>query len=147
TYHNCPGDSYVLKNRYLSFQPPAGPGCGVGTGLRVTFQQMPRAGDCPHIPDFSSFENNVMWVGKEVLAGSTIATGVFELQSTPLYRDWTTVPGGVVQVSDCNIVPCASYKVDAIAEFANTTVEASYSPPLILSTTMTWGDVVGANDV
>jgi hypothetical protein len=46
-------------------------------------------------------------------------------------------------VADCNIVPCAEYTIQAITDLCPTTLEISYSPPLLLKTTTTWGDVVG----
>ncbi|MFH1107718.1 MAG: kelch repeat-containing protein [Planctomycetota bacterium] len=139
-YSPCPGTCYPTKNRYLSFAPPPSP-CGTGSvALRVTFGPMPGASDCPKVLDYSIFDGTQMWVGPEVLRNGVTPTGVYKLQSTPLFRDWTTVAGGVIQLSDCNIVPCATYTIDAIS---NVDYPAGpYSPPLVLTTTQVWGDIV-----
>jgi len=71
-----------------------------------------------------------------------IPTGVFELQPTPRFRDWRSVTGGVVHVSDCNIVPCGAYTIQAVTKEGYTRGE--YSQPLVLTTRPVWGDVVGA---
>lgn len=148
-YANCPGGPcYATKNRYISFIPPAPPCGAADTALRVTFSAMPGPSNCPSIPDYSRFNGTTMWVGPEHLYstdGETLNTpaGVFELQSSPRFRDWRSIAGGVVFVSDCNIVPCASYTIQAVTESG--IVTGDYSPPLILSTTSTWGDVTGPN--
>lgn len=145
-YSGCAGaPCYATKNRYLTFIPPAPP-CGtVSTALRITFGPMPGPNDCPGIADYSAFNGMTMWVGPEHLFGDELLdtlSGVFELQSTPRFRDWRSVNGGVVFVADCNIVPCASYTIQAVTEDGLAT--GDYSPPLFLSTTPTWGDVTGA---
>jgi hypothetical protein len=142
------GSCYAPKCRYLSFVPPAPPCGAVNTALRVTFNSLPGPGNCPGVPDFSRFNGTTMWVGQEHLysvGGDYLDTlaGVFELQPTPRFRDWRSINGGVVYVSDCNIVPCASYTIQAVTEDGYLTGE--YSPPLVLATTPTWGDVTGAN--
>jgi hypothetical protein len=83
-----------------------------------------------------------MWVGQQVLRGTT-PTGVYELQSTPYFRDWTTVPGGVLHIADCNIVPCATYQVDAITNVCNSFFNP-FSPAISMSTTSVWADIVGS---
>ncbi len=139
-YPACSGAPYAAKNRYLSVVPPPVPNGATGIALRVTFGPMPGPSDCPKVPDFSAFNGVQMWVGPEVLQGGTVPTGVYELQSTPLFRDWTTVPAGVLQISDCNIVPCATYTFESISDMDYPA--GPYSPPLVLSTTATWGDIV-----
>jgi hypothetical protein len=139
-YSPCPGTCYPTKNRYLSFTPPPSP-CDAGSvALRVTFGPMPNADNCPKVPDYSAFNGIQMWVGPEVLANGTTPTGVYQLQSTPSFRDWATVAGGVIQLSDCNIVPCATYTIDAIS--AVDYPKGPYSRPLVLTTTPVWGDIV-----
>ena len=141
-YTNCSGECYALKNRYLSFVAPAAPGCGSsGVALRVTLGPMPGPTDCPSVPDFSAVDGEQMWVGDEVLSATGAPTGIYQLQSAPLFRDWTTVPGRVIQVSDCNVVPCATYTIDAITDVDYPT--GPYSTPLVLQTTRMWGDVIG----
>lgn len=139
-FANCAGACYAAKNRYLSFAPPALPGCGsAGVALRVTMTQMPGAEDCPNIPDFSSAQGAQMWVGPQVAAFQNTDIPIYALQPAPLFRDWTTTPGGLIHVSDCNIVPCASYTVEAIADTEYP--GGAYSPPLVLTTAARWGDV------
>ena len=105
---------------------------------------MPGPDDCPLVPDYSAFEGAEMWVGEELLTGGGTPTGVFGLQATPRFRDWTTVPGGVVRVSDCNIVPCATYSVESVTDVEYS--DGTYSPPLVLDTTEVWGDITGAGN-
>ena len=50
------------------------------------------------------------------------------------------MPNGVIQLSDCNIVPCAAYTIEAISNVGYPA--GPYSPPLVLTTTPTWGDIV-----
>ncbi len=137
-YYDCPGPSacYATKNRFLSFEAPAA-SCGSDVlALRVTLSAMPGPADCPKVADFSAFNGVQMWVGPEVMQGTT-ATGVHRLQATPHFDTWDAM----VHVSDCNIVPCASYTIEAIADVDYPA--GPYSPPLVLATTPTWGDVVG----
>lgn len=146
-YASCPGSCYAPTNRYLTFAPPLVPAGATGVALRVTFTAMPSSGQCPHVPDFSAFTGTEMWVGPEVLQGGTAPTGVFELQPTPLFRDWSTVTGGVLHVSDCNILPCSTYTIEAVADTACDLSEPSvYSTPLTLDTTRVWGDIIGPLD-
>ncbi len=141
----CPGGCYVPRNRYLSIVPPPIPPRATGVALRVRFGPMPGPADCPNVRDFSAFDGVEMWVGPEVLMAGTIPSGVFELRATPLFRDWTTVPNGVLEVSDCNIVPCATYTIDAISDYCDPFFAPAYSSGVVLSTTAIWGDLVGAN--
>jgi hypothetical protein len=137
----CGGTTYASKNRYLSIVPPVVPDGANGIALRVTLTTMPGPSDCPEIRDLSSFRGQQMWIGSEVLLGGVTPTGVHRLQSAPLFRDWTTVEGGLIQVSDCNIVPCATYTIESISD---TDFPAGpYSAPLLLATSPVWGDVVG----
>lgn len=145
-YASCPGFCYATKNRYLSFTPPANPNEATNVALRVTFTQMPGPSDCPGVSDFSAAAGLVKWVGEEVLSG-TAPTGVYRLQDAPLYRDWSTLSGGVLHVSDCNIVPCATYTIEAVADTSACGVQLSaVSAPVAISTTARWGDVVGPFD-
>lgn len=144
-YMNCPGECYAPKNRYLSFVPPAVPGCdATGVALRVTLTDMPAAGQCPGVPDATSAEGLVLWVGPEVLGSSGNPLGIYALQTTPLFRNWTTVAGGVIHLSDCHILPCATYTVEAVADIHHPA--GPYSQPLTLQTTARWGDVRAPGD-
>jgi len=138
-YRNCAGECYAAKNRYLSFVAPPAPGCGTSAiALRITLSDMPAAGQCPGLPDLSGFEGVQMWLGTET------AEGVFSLQAAPLFADWTHVPGRIIHVSDCNIVPCATYTIEAITE--SDYPGGPYSVPLVLTTVARWGDVIGWNN-
>jgi len=142
-YSPCSGQCYATKNRYLSFAYPASPCDLQSIAFRVTLGPMPNANDCPKLSDYSAFDDAQMWVGPEVLAYGATSTSVHKLQATPLFQSWTNMPS-VIQLSDCNIVPCATYTIEAIREVDYP--EGPYSPPLILTTTPTWGDIVGANN-
>jgi hypothetical protein len=76
-----------------------------------------------------------MWLS----APDAIATA--RLVSTPVYRNWAS---SLVSVSDCNIVPCATYTIDAITNMCAVN-PSSFSPPLALKTTSRWGDISGTN--
>ena len=94
------------------------------------------------MPDYSAFDGIEMWVGQEVLRGGATPSGVYELQSTPYFRDWSTVPGGILHVADCNIVPCATYIVDAISNVCDSFFEP-FSPAITIPTVSVWADIVG----
>jgi hypothetical protein len=106
---------------------------------------MPGSADCPHVADYRAFDGVQMWVGYESYEGYLLYSGVFRLQSTPLFRDWTiAAPSGIIQVADCNIVPCATYTVQAVSNAACDLFDpATYSTSLVLTTTSIWGDIVG----
>lgn len=147
-FSDCPGGPcYVPKSRYLSFAAPAPPCGSTQTALRVTFGPLPGPSNCPGIPDFSRFNGSAMWVGAEHLFGEYMdqPTGVFELQSTPRFRDWRSVTGGIVHVSDCNIVPCGSYTIQAVTKDGFPLGE--FSAPMVLTTRSVWGDVVGPDGI
>lgn len=140
------GGCYYPKNRYLSIVPPPVPSTASTVAIRVRLAQLPGPTDCPNVPDFSAFQGVEMWVGQQVMRGGTTPTGVYELQSTPHYRDWTIIPGGVVHIADCNIIPCATYLVDAITDVCTPFFDP-FSPAISLPTTTIWGDVIGAGSM
>jgi len=142
-YAGCPGECYATKGRYLSIVPPPVPVRATGVALRVRLGPMPGPNNCPKVPDYSAYDGVDMWVGAEVLHGGAQPSGVYELQPTPLFRDWTGVSGGVVQVTDCNIVPCAAYAIDAISDYCSPFFAPAFSPTLVLRTSSVWGDIVG----
>ncbi len=135
-----PQECFPTKNRYLSFAPPPVPCGATQLAIRVTLGPLAGPSNCPNIPDFSAFNGSQMWVGPEFLQDSSKPTGIHRLQSTPHFDDWTSSTG-IVDVSDCNIVPCATYTIEAISDvdYPN----GPYSAPLVLSTTPVWGDIVG----
>ncbi len=131
------GRCHTPYNRYITFYPPPVPTQATGVGLRVTFLAMPGPSNCPQMPDYSAFQDDVMWVG-----APNPATGVSRLVSAPVYRVWGTE---LVVVSDCNIVPCSQYLIDVISSFAGCppACPACFSPGTILTTASRWGDVMG----
>jgi hypothetical protein len=135
-FENC----YATKNRYLSIVPPYTPCGATATALRVTLGPMPGASNCPGMPDFSAFDGAQMWVGPERVISGSVQTGVHALQSTPHFDTWGSADG-VVQISDCNIVPCATYTIEAISDVDYPT--GPYTAPLVLNTATVWGDVIG----
>jgi hypothetical protein len=119
-----------FKNRYISFDPENG---GVQTALRVTLTNLP--------PPFDSFNGQFRWAGPpqsypESDADPTPFMGA-ALQCDPHFRDWSTV--GLVHIYGAEIVPSATYDVQAVA--CDTAVEANYSPVLTVKTAK-WGDIV-----
>lgn len=133
------------KNRYLSFTPPEIIDETTEIAFRVIASQLPGPANCPNVSDFSDRFQSEMWIGDEAVAGGG-GTGLYRLSSTPVFRDWSTVPGGVVHVADCNIVPCASYSIEAVSDIpCDPGVPAVYSEPVIIATAGVWGDVVGGS--
>lgn len=133
--------TYAKKNRVISFVPPQVPLGAEGVALRVTIDSLSDGSAC-EVPDYSSLSGAQMWVGPETLfAGEP--TGAFRLQDSPLFRDWTTIQSGVVHLTDCNIIPCATYHVESISDVNYP--DGLYSVPLQLNTSTAWGDVVGTN--
>jgi len=138
------GGCYIPKNRYLSVIAPPVPAIAESVALRVRLLQLPGPEDCPGVPDFHVSQGVEMWVGQEVLSNDSTPSGVYELQASPLFLDWTTVTGGVVHISDCNIVPCATYLVDAVSDLCDPFFDP-YSQAITLPTTTVWADVAGFN--
>jgi hypothetical protein len=140
-YPACTGVDYAPKNRIISVIPPTVPSGAGGSALRVTVASAPGVGQCSGMPDFSSFVGTEMWVGDEVHGSGGSPSGYFALQSEPLFRDWTTVPGGVVQISDCNVIPCSSYTIESVSDIDYP--GGPFSAPVTLQTASIWGDVMG----
>lgn len=146
-YAPCTG-CYARKNRYISFAAPSLLTGASSMALRVTFGPSPDPTTCHGSPDRRAHDGVEMWVGAELLVGAGIPTGLYQLQPVPLFRDWSTVPSGIIQIADCNIVPCAAYTVRALTDVAcDPWVFGGFSPAAVLPTTLVWGDVVGANEL
>ncbi|MGB2986860.1 MAG: FG-GAP repeat protein, partial [Phycisphaerae bacterium] len=126
----------VPKNRYLSFIPQ---NPGQQTALRVTLTSSAL---------FPADVGMQWWVGspgpvseKAASAGSDPPDFMAaELQNTWHCMDWSIV--GLLDVSGCEIVPSATYDVQAIDCTCNPSIAANYSAPLAITTSL-WGDVVG----
>ena len=80
----------------------------------------------------------VAWVGGPVLAMQSA-----NLQATQYCHDFGMA--GLLHVTDCEIVPGASYTVQAIACSADPLNEVNYSDPLVIHTSQ-WGDICGPWD-
>jgi hypothetical protein len=128
----------VPKNRYISFVP-ANP--GRLTALRVRLADMPAP--------FEMHEGCQLWVTDPAVvteaAGGTdpVPPPTFtaaSLGTAPDCRDWSTY--GLIDVTDDEVVPSALYEVQAIDCECNFGVEANYSAPLPITTSL-WGDLVG----
>ena len=65
------------------------------------------------------------------------------LQADQYCHDFGSV--GLLHVSDCEIVPEATYTVQAVACVADPGNETNYSDPLVI-TTSRWGDICGLWD-
>ncbi|MFQ5495722.1 MAG: hypothetical protein ACE5EX_10120, partial [Phycisphaerae bacterium] len=126
------------KNRYLSAIPGNG---GQATALRVTFVNLPGS--------FSVFNGETMWIGppRDVseAGGSANATppptfAAATLQCTPFFMDWSVA--GTIHVSHENIVPGATYAVQAVGSVCDPNVESSFSAPLDVVMSR-WGDLAG----
>ncbi|MFQ5494511.1 MAG: hypothetical protein ACE5EX_03940 [Phycisphaerae bacterium] len=123
------------KVRYLSLVPG---NAGQQVALRVTFAALPG--------EFAALNGRTMWVGppREVsnLGGSRDATPptltVARLQCEPFFTDWDTA--GTIHLYHQNIVPGATYSVQAIDVGCDLADESSYSPLLALSTSR-WADL------
>lgn len=131
------GDCYAPKNRYLTFTPPFSTCSAEGFAIQVTLGPLPGPGDCPKIPDFSAYDGLQLWVGPERFSGLQ-PTGIHGLQTFPYYGVWKNE---VLIVSDCNVVPCATYRLTAVA--SGNFPDGPFAPQIELRTADKWGDIVG----
>jgi len=143
----------VDKNRYISFVP-GNP--GMQTALRVTLTTLPS--------EFSTYEDTQVWVGEPVEicensgqstpppegcgpawvpGGPALTMWSANLKATQYCHDFGLV--GLLHVTDCEIVPGATYNVQAIDCDCNPGNEANYSEPLTINTSM-WGDICNTYD-
>ncbi|UCC30029.1 MAG: hypothetical protein JSU86_17750 [Phycisphaerales bacterium] len=136
------GEAGFAKNRYISLVA-ANP--GQQTALRVTLEDLPSP--------FESFEGTRMWIAGpqetsenagKVNPADAPGWPTFmasRLTCQPVYADWGSL--GPIHVFDDEIVPTATYEIQAISEGCDTTDEAQYSAPLAVTTSYYWGDVTG----
>jgi len=148
------GEAVYDKNRYISMVP-GNP--GLQTALRVTLTSLPS--------EFSIYEGTQVWVGEPVEicensgqstpppegcgpawvpGGPALTMWSANLQATQYCQDFGSV--GLLHVTDCEIVPGAIYTVQAIDCTCDPGNEASYSDPLLISTSP-WGNICGPWDV
>lgn len=121
----------VAKNRYLSFAPPT---ANCRSAIRVTLASLPAP--------FSAHEGEHRWVGvpaafDDVGPGSVTAAG---LSCSPAYRFWSATP--ILHVYGAEIVPGASYRIQAISEGCDPGAEGAYSAAIDVATHVKWADVV-----
>ena len=134
----------VAKNRYISFAPK---NAGQKTALRVTLTTLPAP--------FQSFNGTKMWVAAPATTcensgqvGPSCTGATFwaaRLSCDPVFLDWSTY--GTVHVYDDEIVPNATYDIQAVGCLCDTAVETNYSASLTVTTTVLWGDITGSCSV
>ncbi len=118
----------IGKSRFLSFSPGDN---GVTAALRVTLTNLPAA--------FAAFEGETRWVGPPQTYVDTLdpPTNIVAsaLQCDPYFSDWAGI--SELHVYGEAIVPEAVYDVQAVA--CDETIEANFSPPLVIATSV-WAD-------
>jgi hypothetical protein len=131
----------IAKNRYLSFIPDStNPGCS-NAALRVTITDLP-------LP-FEPMEGQTYWIGDphpisersgfpdpDDTPPTFIGT---KLQCTPHCMDWNGV--GLMHAYGPEVVPGATYSIQAIACACDAGMEGNYSIALNVATGV-WGDIV-----
>ena len=69
---------------------------------------------------------------------------ISRLQCVEHYQDWGS---SIIYVADADIVPAATYSVQALQEGVDVSAEFLYSqPPIAIATHHLWGDVAGSVD-
>lgn len=130
--------SETSKIRYITFVPQ---NAGRQTALRVTLTDLPAP--------FEAYEGCQLWVadpGEVTEASGSNGPSppptflLAGLDTVPDCRDWGEL--GQIDVADDEIVPGATYDVQATDCECNFAVEGSYSAALVISTSQ-WGDLVG----
>lgn len=76
------------------------------------------------------------WVDAPTVASEPGRAMVSGISVAPVFRDWNA--DGTVHVSDCHISTGRTYLIESMAD------AITFSPPLTLSTTNQWGDVIGS---
>ncbi len=158
--NNGPGVSLVaLKmNRYLGLRAPGS--AGRSQAIRVEFTALP--------PPFDIWNGARLWVqepvnicevggsdamGPPCPGGSTATFARAFLGCSPVYRDWSTAPGGTVYVTHPGIVPKKSvppvvdarYEIRMIEALCDLGLEANFSAPVQVVQTK-YGDMAGPFD-
>ena len=131
------------KNRFLSLVPG---NAGRLAAIRVTFVDLP--------DPYDAWEGVKMWVGEpqaisenagkvdpaEAPGWPTFTAVTFHCALQPEdYRNWSTL--GTIHLYHEGIVPGGTYDVQEIHQLCDPAVEASYSLPLRLDTSI-WADIV-----
>jgi len=137
-----PGEEQPLmpKNRYLSID--AG-NPGVQTALRITYvDPLPEFEDCDPVQMWVNTPKVVSEVSGLQPPDATPPTFMAaSATANPVYRDWDA--DGIVHVYSIDIVPGATYEIDALPEdCTGATTGGFYVEPSGISTCL-WGDIVG----
>ncbi len=149
----------LKMNRYLGIRVPPG-AAGRQQAIRVDFVNLP--------PPFDIWNGRQLWVQEPVSicessgtdapgppcpGGSTATFMRSFLGCTPFYRDWTTVPGGVIYITHPGIVPSRTFApaVNAEYEIRMIDFDCSASDPRNYSAPITplqnrYGDMAGPFD-
>jgi hypothetical protein len=145
-------------NRYLGIRAPGS--AGRSQAIRVEFTLLP--------PPFDIWEGEQLWVqepvnicevggsdavGPPCPSGTTATFTRAFVGCSPVYRDWTTVPGGTVYVTHPAIVPKktvlpevdAQYEIRVIDATCDAGQAASFSAPVQLLQNK-YGDLAGPFD-
>jgi len=129
------------KVRFITLPPPA-PGLRAIRVRLVSLHHPNPAYTGDVVKDFSSFENEVRWVGPPTqFVESSASQTPFKaatLQCAPYYADWSTV--GTLHVTGREVVPSSVYNVQWITSGCVEASESSFSAPLTIATRR-WGDV------
>lgn len=141
---DLPDIGFGTSNRYITFTPT---NVDRSYALRVTLTNMPSP--------FTTFEGTKMWVDvpQEVSEdpttsdpnGAAPGQGTFmlsRLTCNPVYLDWSSI-GSLISIYDDEIVPGATYSLQAIYAGCATLPSANYSASLSISTSTNWADVTG----
>jgi hypothetical protein len=126
----------ILKNRYVSFTPPAD-----GSSIRVTVSGLQG--------DYAYMNGNSWWVGEPTdvseNSGNIQTTSGFpdfkasRLQCTSFSGPWGTE---TIHAFGPEVIPGGQYTFQTISDVCDTDVEGNYSTPLNVGTAK-WGDSVG----
>jgi hypothetical protein len=147
------GEAGFETNRYISL---VSANAGKQTALRVILTDLP--------DEYASYEATHVWVGEPIemcensgqgpevepagcgpawVGGPVLTMQTANLQADQYCYDFGTV--GLLHVADCEIVPEATYTIQAIDCSADQYNEANYSDPLVV-TTSSWGNICGSWD-
>lgn len=141
---DLPDIGFGTSNRYITFTPSNQDRV---TAIRVTLSNMPSP--------FTTFAGTKMWVDVPQEVSEDPATsdpingapgqGTFmlsRLTCDPVYLDWSAI-SDVIAIYDDEIVPGATFSLQAIYAGCATLPAANYSAALSISTSTNWADVTG----
>ncbi|MHC5111440.1 MAG: hypothetical protein ACYTHJ_16355 [Planctomycetota bacterium] len=140
TGDGAPNACYVMRNRYLSIKPNEGLN-DEPYAYRVSLET-DGAGSAVlgFVSDPERIETNASGLNIFYLS---------RIFDDPHYANWQDCcrdNGGYVSIGDCEVAPNYKYRIQSIAQGADTTDEGSYSSALMLPTVEHWGDVTGGGN-